>query len=77
MSTLEEMCERLRAMPDVMERCAEDVADVIEAELKRTIAAGTTPEGEAWKPTKKGKQPLSGFALTQDLYDALGIERWH
>lgn len=32
----------------------------LEADTKRTAAAGTTPDGAAWKPTQTGAAPLQG-----------------
>lgn len=58
MSTLDDMIARLRELPDLAERVADDIAAVIDEELQRTIAAGTTPEGKPWERTKQGKQPL-------------------
>lgn len=54
--------ERLGAMRDFDVEVAREAAPEIEKIVKATAAAGTTPEGEAWKPTKDGKRPLANAA---------------
>lgn len=53
---------RLRELADTPEAVAPKVAEALKAETARTIAAGTAPDGTAWKPTQDGKQPLKGAA---------------
>jgi hypothetical protein len=59
---LERMIETIRDLPGLGRRAAPDVAEVLEAALERTIAAGTTPAGEPWQPTRDGRAPLTGAA---------------
>lgn len=59
---LDEMIARINALPGLAQRAAPDVAFAVEAELERTIGAGTTPDGEPWAPTKEGARPLAGAA---------------
>jgi hypothetical protein len=58
---LEQMIERIRAVPGIARRAAPDAAEAVREALARTVAAGTTPEGEAWAPRlADGGQPLVG-----------------
>lgn len=59
-ATLDRMIEKLKRLGgDAMaERVAELAAPLVEAEAKKTAAAGTTPMGDPWKPKKGGGQPL-------------------
>lgn len=59
---LDAIAARLRTLDSVGTAIAEDARADIEAEAKRTAAAGTTPYGEAWQPTKSGKRPLENAA---------------
>lgn len=62
LAQLDAMIATISKLPEVTKRAANDVAIAIEAELQRTIAAGTTPDGEPWQRTKDGAQPLTGAA---------------
>lgn len=59
---LDAMIASIRKIPELGRTAAPDVARVVRAELERTIAAGTTPNGEQWKPTKEGARPLQNAA---------------
>ena len=59
---LDRMIASVRALPGLAKRAAPDVADALEAELHRTIAAGQTPDGKPWQPTRDGATPLTGAA---------------
>lgn len=63
---LNEMLTALRKMAskDVVERIvAERAARGIDTALKKTLDAGTSPEGKPWLPTKKdGKRAYKGAA---------------
>jgi hypothetical protein len=48
----------LRKLEGFGRSIAPDVARVVEADLRRTLKAGTTPDGEKWQPTKDGEAPL-------------------
>lgn len=53
------MLATVRALPTLPERAAPDIAVAIKAEIERTIAAGTAPDGTPWAPRKKdGGAPL-------------------
>lgn len=54
------MIAKIRAVSGLARRAAPDVAEAVRDELERTIAAGTTPEGEAWKPRQAGGRALVG-----------------
>jgi hypothetical protein len=57
------MIARVENLPRVVvKRAAPDVAEVVEAELRRTIAAGTTSDGKAWAPREDGGKPLATAA---------------
>lgn len=62
MGELDAMIARIRELPELARRAAPDVADAVKAELARTIAAGTTAEGEPWPLTKRGERPLATAA---------------
>lgn len=50
---------RVESFPRVLKRAAPEVAEVVEAELLRQIAAGTTPDGQAWQAREDGGKPLA------------------
>lgn len=52
----------LRKLEGFGTRVAPDVARVIDSELRRTIKAGTTPDGAKWQPTRDGEAPLQNAA---------------
>lgn len=62
LTEFDRMIETIRDLPGLGRRAAPDVAEVIELALERTIAAGTTPAGEPWQPTRDGRTPLTGAA---------------
>src|SRR3954471_14793920 len=62
MSDLDAMIATINKLPELGKRSAGDVALAVEAELRRTIASGTTPDGRPWQPTKDGARPLAGAA---------------
>ena len=64
LASLDVMIARLRTLGggDVAQRVAVRAAPLVDAELKRTAAAGTTPDGKAWKPKKDGGRPLVNAA---------------
>jgi hypothetical protein len=54
---------RVRRLPGLALRAAPKAAQAVEAEIERTIAAGTTSDGKAWAPKKVGSgKPLAGAA---------------
>jgi hypothetical protein len=59
---LDRMIRSIRGLKGLAERAAPDVAEAIHAELVRTIAAGTTPDGDPWRPTQDGRTPLRNAA---------------
>ena len=59
---LDAMIATIRKLPELGKQAAPDVAAAVEADLQRTIAVGTTPDGEPWKLTKEGDKPLTGAA---------------
>jgi hypothetical protein len=44
------------------EEYAPAIAEALREELEAQIAAGTGPDGEAWKATEEGNKPLKGAA---------------
>ncbi len=48
------------ASKELVEKSLETLADVTYDLNNATLAAGTSPSGRRWKPTKKGDAPLSG-----------------
>jgi hypothetical protein len=55
---LDAWIEKIQSIPKLAEEAAPAVADVVRAEIQKTINAGTTAEGKAWQKTKDGKTPL-------------------
>lgn len=53
---------RLRTLSGFVGASAPAVAVAVKRELTTQIAAGTGPDGKAWKPTKAGTPPLRGAA---------------
>jgi hypothetical protein len=66
LTEIDAMLAKLRALPGMAERSAPEIAKALDGEIRRTIAAGTSPDGTPWKPTKDGRAPLrnAGEALT-------------
>lgn len=62
MSGLEEMIDAHRSLGRLDERTAEIAAPLLEQALKGTAAAGQSPAGGAWAPTKKGARAMAGAA---------------
>lgn len=58
---LDEMIERCKALggPRMPEEVAREAAPLVEAAVRRTASAGTTPLGIPWRPTKRGGKPLA------------------
>jgi hypothetical protein len=56
------MIARIRSIPRLAEREAPAVARAIEAEITRTIAAGTDPSGKEWPLTLEGEVALPDAA---------------
>lgn len=59
---LQDLIARVRKLATLPAEVAPEVADVVLAELQRTIAAGTDPLGQPWQPTQRGTQPLQNAA---------------
>lgn len=59
---LEEMIASARRLERLNERAAEIAAPLLEARLKASATAGTTPDGKAWAPTKRGARAMPGAA---------------
>lgn len=56
---LKQIVDRLNSLGSLAEDAAKVVARVIRAELKKTVVAGTTPEGVPWAPRKEdGARPM-------------------
>ena len=64
MAALDSMIERMKALGsrDVGARVAARAAPLVDAEIKRTAAAGRAPDGHAWKPKVDGGRPLQNAA---------------
>lgn len=65
---LSALAAKLRGLGHVAEELAAVGAPALRKELEANIAAGKGPDGEPWKPTLQGKQPLqhAAKALTVD-----------
>lgn len=66
MQELDRMIAMLREVAVTPLEAAPKVAQAIDDEIRQDIAAGRSPEGAAWKPTKAGEKPLqnAGDSLT-------------
>lgn len=62
LSVMEGWIRDLRRLPNVLERVAPEVAGDVQAELTRTLSAGTSPDGQAWAPRKDGGRAYKGAA---------------
>lgn len=47
---------------DALSAIAKEAAPLVQEAARKTAAAGTTPDGEAWTPTKDGRKPLENAA---------------
>lgn len=65
---LDDMIARLRELagPTVGSRVAAKAAPLVGAALKKTAAAGTTPDGRPWKPKLDGGRALVNAAAAID-----------
>jgi hypothetical protein len=66
-TALRQQIARIRAIPGMIERIAPEAVKAVDAELKRTIAAGESADGKKWKPTKDGQAPLKDAASAIDV----------
>ncbi|AKT38257.1 phage virion morphogenesis protein [Chondromyces crocatus] len=57
---LDAMIARIRELPRMAQEAAPEVAEALRDHLEQNIAAGRSPEGASWKPTRDGKKPLAG-----------------
>lgn len=67
MATLESMAEDLRRLGDgFVPETSRRASPLVEAALRASAAAGTTPEGQAWAPKKSGGRamPRAAQAVT-------------
>lgn len=62
LSKLDRLIASLRGARGFLVRAAPAVAKAVEAELRATAAAGTTPDGAAWAPKKDGGRALANAA---------------
>lgn len=49
-------------MPDMVDAAAPEIATVLESAIHESIAGGKSLDGQAWAPTKDGRQPLQNAA---------------
>lgn len=59
-AALDRMIETCRSMPGMAKREAPAVASILRNTIAQSVASGTSPEGQAWAPTKSGNAPLQG-----------------
>jgi len=59
---LDGIIDRVRALGRFPEELAATAAPGVEAAVKATAAAGTTPAGKPWAPKKDGTSPLTNAA---------------
>lgn len=66
-AAIDEWIANIRSLPEMLNAAAPQIGQAILAEFQRTAAAGTTPEGEPWAPTKKGGRALKNAAESMSL----------
>lgn len=66
-ATIDQWIANIRSLPEMLNAAAPQIGEALLAEFQRTAAAGTTPEGEPWAPTKKGNRPLANAASSMQL----------
>jgi len=84
-SGLDEMIASLRKLGKSSKDVAKEAAPLVQQALRATAAAGTDPEGRAWKPKKDGGRPLvnAANAITTTANGTLvtttlsGVENFH
>ncbi len=63
--TLQQAIDGLNSLADgASKELPTEVAKALDTEVRKTIAAGTDPDGKPWQPTRDGQQPLKGAAST-------------
>lgn len=62
MAELDEMIAMVRSLRTLAVDAANEAAPLIEKAIKTTAAAGQTPDGKSWAPTKEGKKPMTNAA---------------
>ena len=66
------VCRSLDAT--MLEQATPAVAEQLRTVVAESVAAGRSPEGEAWKPTKAGNMPLRGaMAAVTVMPDSTGV----
>lgn len=55
---LEELRGRFERLAGMAEETAKEAAPLVEAELRSTAAAGTSPDGTAWPAKRDGGRPM-------------------
>jgi hypothetical protein len=60
--SLDELIAKVRKLGTLPTEIARAAAPLVEAESKRSAAAGETPFGDAWKPRKDGSRALANAA---------------
>ncbi len=58
LDALSSLAARLRAIPTLGAAIAQEAAPALLAANKASAGAGTSPDGKAWAPTKKGERAL-------------------
>ncbi|HSC88274.1 MAG TPA: hypothetical protein VLC09_13420 [Polyangiaceae bacterium] len=64
---LDGLIAKCRSVGEIGKAAAPEIADAFEVDLRRQVAAGTDPNGNAWKPTRDGEQAL------QDAAQSVGV----
>lgn len=61
-AVLQEMIAAFQGLETFPAAIAREAAPDLEAALKATASAGSSPSGQAWAPTKKGGRAMAGAA---------------
>lgn len=70
---LSELIRRVKRIPGLAVRAAPAVAEAVDASVRADLAAGRSPEGEAWAPRKQdGGRRLPNAAANAIVTRAIG-----
>lgn len=69
---LEAMIRKIRLIPELSRKTAPAAAESFDRELRAELAAGRSPDGEAWAPKKDGGRALANAGSNAITTAAIG-----
>jgi len=69
---MQAIIDRIKAIPKALQRATPACASSVAQEIAKQAAAGRSPNGKAWQPTKAGKAPLPNAAGSAAKVGAVG-----